>query len=320
MRTRQRSIRIERPRRLLLTGRQINGVRYARRRDEPRQDPRPRRPTEPGLGDAAVGRPVRRPDRLGADHPGRTARRPRGGLQPVVRGRSLHQRCDGVPVGVRRPALGGHARTAAPPLPGRVAARRADHRRLLPVGVLADRRPLQGAVLLGHGDEQPAQRGRARLRRAPHPRLHELPVLQRHDVPRRRRRSPRQARARPPLPGPRARGDRCRRGRRARRARRLACRGVPADGRDGSGGDVAAVGADPDAGPQGRGRQGARHPRPRPTPHRPALPRGRPADCWADHFAGNGEKVAAGGLGEVVFAGPFIPTLPGTETYVDQLR
>ena len=119
MRTRQRSIRIERPRRLLLTGRQINGVRYARRRDEPRQDPRPRRPTEPGLGDAAVGRPVRRPDRLGADHPGRTARRPRGGLQPVVRGRPLHQRCDGVPVGVRRPALGGHTRTAAPPLPGR---------------------------------------------------------------------------------------------------------------------------------------------------------------------------------------------------------
>ncbi len=45
-----------------------------------------------------------------------------------------------------------------------------------------------------------------------------------------------------------------------------------------------------------------------------------PRDCWADHFAGNGEKVAAGGLGEVVFAGPFIPTLPGTETYVDQLR
>ena len=32
------------------------------------------------------------------------------------------------------------------------------------------------------------------------------------------------------------------------------------------------------------------------------------------------ERVRAGGLGTVVFAAPFIPTLPGTDTYVDQLR
>jgi hypothetical protein len=45
-----------------------------------------------------------------------------------------------------------------------------------------------------------------------------------------------------------------------------------------------------------------------------------PRDCWADHFVGNGATVAAGGLGQVVLAAPFIPTLPGTERYVDELR
>ncbi len=158
MRTRQRSIRIERPRRLLLTGRQINGVRYARRRDEPRQDPRPRRPTEPGLGDAAVGRPYAA--QIGSalitlvePHVGHEADYNRwyeddhfiSGAMAfpwVFAGRRW--------VATRELQLLRY--------PDDVAARRADHRRLLPVGVLADRRPLQGAVLLGHGDEQPAQR------------------------------------------------------------------------------------------------------------------------------------------------------------------
>jgi hypothetical protein len=45
-----------------------------------------------------------------------------------------------------------------------------------------------------------------------------------------------------------------------------------------------------------------------------------PRECWADTFAGSGERVAAGGLGRVVLAAPFIPTLPGTERYVDELR
>jgi hypothetical protein len=44
-----------------------------------------------------------------------------------------------------------------------------------------------------------------------------------------------------------------------------------------------------------------------------------PAEIW-DEFAGVGERVAATGLGRVELMAPFIPTLPGTETYVDQLR
>ena len=46
-----------------------------------------------------------------------------------------------------------------------------------------------------------------------------------------------------------------------------------------------------------------------------------PRACWASTFgADRGERVAEGGLGRVVLAAPFIPTIPGTETYVDQLR
>ena len=45
-----------------------------------------------------------------------------------------------------------------------------------------------------------------------------------------------------------------------------------------------------------------------------------PRECWTDHFVPNGERVAAGSLGSIVLSAPFIPTLPGTETYVDQLR
>ena len=45
-----------------------------------------------------------------------------------------------------------------------------------------------------------------------------------------------------------------------------------------------------------------------------------PRDCWTSTFADSGERVAAGGLGRVVFAGPFIPTVPGTQRYVDELR
>ena len=45
-----------------------------------------------------------------------------------------------------------------------------------------------------------------------------------------------------------------------------------------------------------------------------------PSEIWDDVFAGNGEKVAASGLGEIVFSSPWIPTIPGTDTYVDELR
>jgi hypothetical protein len=44
-----------------------------------------------------------------------------------------------------------------------------------------------------------------------------------------------------------------------------------------------------------------------------------PADCW-DLFTGDGKAADASGLGRLEFAGPFLPTLPGTDEYVDQLR
>lgn len=44
-----------------------------------------------------------------------------------------------------------------------------------------------------------------------------------------------------------------------------------------------------------------------------------PDECW-DTFAGLGDEVIAAGRGRVELAAPFVPTVPGTDTYVDQLR
>jgi hypothetical protein len=44
-----------------------------------------------------------------------------------------------------------------------------------------------------------------------------------------------------------------------------------------------------------------------------------PEEC-VDAWQGLGEAVDASGLGRVELAAPFYPTLPGTDTYVDQLR
>jgi hypothetical protein len=45
-----------------------------------------------------------------------------------------------------------------------------------------------------------------------------------------------------------------------------------------------------------------------------------PQDVWADRFAGNAARVAADGVATVELVAPFIPTLPGTDRYVDELR
>jgi hypothetical protein len=45
-----------------------------------------------------------------------------------------------------------------------------------------------------------------------------------------------------------------------------------------------------------------------------------PREIWADRFASGGATVAAAGLGRVELAAPFIPTVPGTDRYVDELR
>ncbi len=44
-----------------------------------------------------------------------------------------------------------------------------------------------------------------------------------------------------------------------------------------------------------------------------------PESSWEDVFAGQGPALADAGLGQVVWAAPFIGTVPGTDTYADQL-
>jgi hypothetical protein len=46
----------------------------------------------------------------------------------------------------------------------------------------------------------------------------------------------------------------------------------------------------------------------------------REPGVWAEHFTGLDTAVAAAGLGRVELVAPFVPTLPGTDTYVDELR
>ena len=43
-------------------------------------------------------------------------------------------------------------------------------------------------------------------------------------------------------------------------------------------------------------------------------------DGWAQTFAPTGAAVVAAGVGRVELAAPFLPTIPGTDAYVDQLR
>ncbi|MFI1679060.1 hypothetical protein [Streptomyces sp. NPDC020607] len=45
-----------------------------------------------------------------------------------------------------------------------------------------------------------------------------------------------------------------------------------------------------------------------------------PRDCWEAYFTGREEAVAESGLGRVELVAPFIPTVPGTDLYVDALR
>ncbi|MET8680638.1 hypothetical protein ABZW18_24390 [Streptomyces sp. NPDC004647] len=45
-----------------------------------------------------------------------------------------------------------------------------------------------------------------------------------------------------------------------------------------------------------------------------------PRECFAERFKGLDEEVAGSGLGRVELVAPFIPTVPGTDRYVDQLR
>lgn len=45
-----------------------------------------------------------------------------------------------------------------------------------------------------------------------------------------------------------------------------------------------------------------------------------PKTCWTNDFAWHGGKISQSGLGNVVFMGPFIPTVPGTNRHIGELR
>jgi hypothetical protein len=47
---------------------------------------------------------------------------------------------------------------------------------------------------------------------------------------------------------------------------------------------------------------------------------GDPTESWDRIFSRSGDLVAKSGLGRVELVAPFIPTLPGTDKYVDELR
>lgn len=44
-----------------------------------------------------------------------------------------------------------------------------------------------------------------------------------------------------------------------------------------------------------------------------------PLEVWDERFAAVGPAFAAAGLGSILFQSPFLPTVPGTDTYTDRL-
>ena len=44
-----------------------------------------------------------------------------------------------------------------------------------------------------------------------------------------------------------------------------------------------------------------------------------PFGAWDDAFGGFGEAFEKSGLGRVLWASPFVPTIPGTDRYTDEL-
>lgn len=44
-----------------------------------------------------------------------------------------------------------------------------------------------------------------------------------------------------------------------------------------------------------------------------------PRDVWAEHFAGVADAVDTSGVATLGLLAPFIPVIPGTETYLDEI-
>ena len=49
------------------------------------------------------------------------------------------------------------------------------------------------------------------------------------------------------------------------------------------------------------------------------FPTENPLDVWERDYVPIGRELEASGLGRVLFASPFLATVPGTDTYTDQL-
>ncbi len=45
-----------------------------------------------------------------------------------------------------------------------------------------------------------------------------------------------------------------------------------------------------------------------------------PRECWSEHFTGLDTDVSDAGLGRVELVAPFVPTVPGTDAHVAELR
>ena len=45
-----------------------------------------------------------------------------------------------------------------------------------------------------------------------------------------------------------------------------------------------------------------------------------PLEVWDQEFAGHGDELEKTGLARLLWTSPFIPTIPGTDTYTDQLQ
>ncbi len=44
-----------------------------------------------------------------------------------------------------------------------------------------------------------------------------------------------------------------------------------------------------------------------------------PRSCWSELFADHDQLLRERGLGEVTYAAPFVPTIPGTDRYADEI-
>ena len=253
------------------------------------------------------GRRRRDPSGQRALHLGRAAPRARGGVQPVVRAATTSTP---VASSVRgsSPAGGGwRPRPQGPAIRGGGRRPRRRAAGLVPRGLLGHRGQARRALRLGARPGEVAARQRSYVR-APRPRAHAaLPV--RLEFRPRRPRCPAGAGARPPLR--RAPGHDDRAGRRSRHRRRT--RLVGADGRPSS-------------------RSGSRRSR---CP--PALRSPSPGSTgWSGARCCSGSapirlQSAGGstgprasrrrhrGVGRVVWSAPFVPTVPGTDAYTDEL-